>query len=97
MFKKLLSLALVAFFTISLAGALLAADISGKVTKTEREGRYITVMADDGSSAKVRISGSRTDLKGVGDRADIKVGQMVSTTYDESDGRKTAQSFTVKK
>lgn len=97
MFKKLLSLALVAFFTISLAGTLLAADIQGKVTKTEREGRYITVTADDGSSAKVRISSSSTDLMGVDDRSDIKVGQMVSTTYDESDDRKTAESFTVKK
>jgi outer membrane lipoprotein SlyB len=97
MVKKVLSFVLAALFTLSVAGSALAADIKGKVTKTERDGRYVTIKADDGKEARVRISGSSTDLSGVGDRSEIKVGQSVSATYDAGDDRKTASKFAVMK
>ncbi len=97
MVRKVMSFVLATLFTLSLAGSILAADIKGKVTKTDDEGRYITVKADDGKEATVRISSSSTDLEGVGDRSDIKVGQSASATYDEGDDRKTASKFTVMK
>ncbi len=97
MVKKLLSLIAVALFTLSLAGSVLAAEIKGKVTAIEREGRYVTIKSKDGMTVKVRISGSSTELNGVGDRAEIMEGQSITATYDESDDRKTASAVTVKK
>ena len=97
MVRKLASLVLVALFTVSLAGSVLAADIKGKVSGVEREGRYITVKSKDGKEVKVRISNSSTDLSGVGDRSEIAVGSKVSAKYDESDDRKTASEFKVMK
>ncbi len=96
MFKKLFSLVLLALFTLSVAGWLLAADIKGKVTAIERDGRYITIK-NPCKEVKIRISGSSTDLSGVGDRSEIKVGQSISATYDESDDRMTASKVSVKK
>jgi len=48
MLRKLASLVLVALFTVSLAGSVLAAEIKGKVSAIEREGRYVTVKSDKG-------------------------------------------------
>ncbi len=97
MLRKLASLVLVALFTISLAGSVLAADIKGTVSAVEREGRYVTVKSKDGKEVKVRISGSSTELSGVGDRSEIAVGAKVSAKYDESDDRLTASEFKVMK
>lgn len=97
MVKKLFSLIAVALFTLSLAGSVLAADIKGKVTGIERDGRLVTIKSKDGTTVTVRISGSSTELNGVGDRAEIKEGQSITATYDESDDRKTASAVTVKK
>lgn len=97
MVRKVVSFVLATLFTLSLAGSILAADIKGKVTKTEDDGRYITIKADDGKEAKVRISSSSTDLSGVGDRTEVKVGQSVDVSYDENDDRKTAGKFAVMK
>ena len=97
MVKKLLSLIAVALFTLSLAGSVLAAEAKGMVTGIEREGRYITIKSNDGKSVKVRISGSSTELNGVGDRSEIMEGQRITATYDEDDDRKTASAVTVKK
>jgi len=96
MVKKLLSLIAVTLFTLSLAGSVLAAEIKGKVTGIEREGRYVTIKSKDGMEVKIRISGGSTELNGVGDRSEIKEGQSVTATYDESDDRKTASAVTVK-
>lgn len=96
MLKKLFSLVLLALFTLSVAGWLSAADIKGKVTAIEREGRYITVK-NPCKEVKIRISGSSTDLSGVGDRSEITVGAMIEATYDESDDRLTASVVKVKK
>jgi len=97
MVKKILSLIAVAMFTLSLAGSVLAAEIKGKVTGIEREGRYVTIKSKDGMTVKVRISGSSTELNGVGDRSEIMEGQRITATYDEGDDRKTASAVTVKK
>ncbi len=95
MVKKLLSLIAVTLFTLSLAGSVLAAEIKGKVAGIEREGRYVTIKSKDGMSVKIRISGSSTELNGVGDRSEIKEGQSITATYDEGDDRKTASVVTV--
>ncbi len=97
MVKKILSLIAVAMFTLSLAGSVLAAEIKGKVTGIEREGRYVTIKSKDGMTVRVRISGSSTELNGVGDRSEIMEGQRITATYDEGDDRKTASAVTVKK
>ena len=96
MVKKLFSLIAVVLFSLSLAGSVLAAEINGKVAGIEREGRYVTIKSKDGTTVKVRISGSSTELNGVGDRSEIKEGQSVTATYDEDDDRKTASAVTVK-
>ncbi len=96
MVKKLISFIAVAIFTLSLAGSVLAAEIKGKVAGIEREGRYIVIKSKDGKSVKVRISGSSTELNGVGDRSEIKEGQRITATYDDEDDRKTASAVTVK-
>ncbi len=96
MVKKLFSLIAVALFSLSLAGSVLAAEIKGKVAGIEREGRYVTIKSTDGKTVKVRISGSSTELNGVGDRSEIKEGQSVTATYDEDDDRKTASAVTIK-
>ena len=96
MVRKLLSLGILALFTLSVAGWLIAAEIKGKVTAIEREGRYITIK-NPCKEVKIRISSSSTDLSGVGDRSEIKVGQSVTATYDEADDRMTASVVSVKK
>lgn len=96
MVKKLLSLIAVTLFTLSLAGSVLAADIKGTVAGIERDGRYITIKSADGTKVTIRISGSSTELNGVGDRSEIKDGQSITATYDEGDDRKTASVVTVK-
>ncbi len=97
MVKKLFSLIAVALFTLSLAGSVLAADIKGKVTGIEREGRLVTIKSEGGTTVTVRISGSSTELNGVGDRSEIMEGQSITATYDEGDDRKTASAVTVMK
>jgi len=95
MVKKLLSLIAVTLFTLSLVGSVLAAEMAGMVTAVEREGRYITIKSKDGKTVKVRISGSRTELNGVGDRAEILIGYGITATYDEGDDRKTASMVVI--
>ncbi len=97
MLRKLASLVLVALFTVSLAGSVLAAEIKGKVSAIEREGRYVVIKSEKGKEVKVRISSSSTELSGVGDRSEIAVGAKVSAKYDESDDRLTASEFKVMK
>ncbi len=96
MVKKLLSLIAVTLFTLSLVGPVLAAEMAGMVTAVEREGRYITIKSNDGKmTVTVRISSSSTELNGVGDRADITMGQKITATYDEGDDRKTASMVVI--
>ena len=96
MVKKLLSLIAVTLFTLSLAGSVLAAEIKGNVAGIEREGRYITIKSNDGKmTVTVRISSSSTELNGVGDRADITMGQKITATYDKDDDRKTASKVLI--
>ncbi len=96
MVKKLLSLIAVALFTLSLVGSVLAAEVKGTVAGIERDGRLVTIKSEDGTKVTIRISGSSTELSGVGDRSEIKDGQSITATYDESDDRKTASVVTVK-
>ena len=95
MFKKLLTLAAVSLLTLSFAGAVLADPVKGKVTKVENDGRAVTVMSGK-KEITLRISGSGTELSGVGDRGGIKVGMTVSGEYDPGD-RNTASKLKVSK
>ena len=95
MFKKLLSLAAVALLTLSIAGSVMADPVKGKVTKVERDGRAVHVDSG-GKVIELRISGSGTELEGVGDRGEIAVGMMVEGEYDPGD-RNTASKLKVSK
>ena len=96
MVKKLLSLIAVALFTLSLVGSVLAADIRGRITKVENDGRLVCVTPRGGEEVCVRVSGSGTTLEGVGDRSEFKEGQRVNVTYDENDDRKTASKIAIR-
>ena len=96
MVKKLLSLIAVALFTLSLVGSVLAADIRGRISKVENDGRSVTIKPREGDAVTVRVSGSSTTLEGVGDRSELKEGLRVNVTYDESDDRKTASKIAIR-
>jgi hypothetical protein len=94
--KSLTTILAVAFLTLSFAGAVLAEMIKGKVSKVDNGGRAVTVKAKDGKEVTLRISGSSTDLSGVGDRGEIKAGMSAEADYDPSD-RNTAKKLKVSK
>jgi type IV pilus biogenesis protein CpaD/CtpE len=87
MIKKLSSLVAAALLALSLAGVAQADEISGSITKVGEGGRSITVKAKD-KEITVNISGSRTALDGVGNRADLKEGQNVTVEYKGEDASK---------
>lgn len=87
MVRKLLNIALVALFTLSFAGSVLADEIKGKITKVGGGGREITVKAKD-KEVTVKISGSRTTLEGIGDRSEFKEGQSVAVEYSGDSAKK---------
>lgn len=73
-----------------------AKEIKGKVTKTAKEGRVITIGGE-----KFNISGSRTDVfiggKGDQDRADIKVGMSCTADVAKRKGKVEAKTVKCKK
>lgn len=89
MVRKLLNIALVALFTLSFAGSVLADEIKGKISKVGGGGREITVKAKD-KEVTVKISGSRTTLEGVGDRSEFKEGQSVTVEYSGDAAKKVS-------
>ncbi len=89
MVRKLLNIALVALFTLSFAGSVLADEIKGKITKIERGGRSITVKSKD-KEVTVGISGSRTTLEGISDRSEFKEGQSVTVEYSGDAAKKVS-------
>jgi hypothetical protein len=91
--KKLLSLAAALVLSLSMAGALWAADmLEGTVSKVENGGRVVVVKAKDGKNVKMKISGSRTKLEGIGDRSEFKAGQKVSAEMDGDSANKVKVS-----
>ena len=80
MLKRVSVAVLAAFLAISVSGLAVAAEVEGEIAKVVREGRSIEVKTAAGEVVKFSISGSRTDLEGVGDRSDLKVGQKVKVT-----------------
>ncbi|MBA2690726.1 MAG: PTS glucose transporter subunit IIA [Burkholderiales bacterium] len=74
---------------VVLASALVfAAPVEGTITKVDEGGSAITVKAKDGKETAVKISGKRTELEGVKDRSDLKVGQTVSVTEEGGEAKK---------
>ena len=66
-----------------------AAEVKGKVTKTEREGRILTL-----GSTKFKISGSRTEVTIGGkeaDREEIKVGMSCTADVAKRKGKDEAK------
>ncbi len=88
MLKRLLSLVAAGFLVLSFAGSVLAEQVKGKITKVEDEGRNITVKAKDGKEVKIKISGSRTELDGIGDRSEFKAGQSVTAEVEGGEAKK---------
>ncbi len=67
-----------------------AGEVKGKVTKTEREGRIVTI-----GSTKVKISGSRTTVTIGGkevDREEIKVGMSCTAMVAPRKGKDEAKT-----
>ena len=67
-----------------------AGEVKGKVTKTEREGRVVTL-----GSTKVKISGSRTEVTIGGkeaDREEIKVGMSCTAMVAPRKGKDEAKT-----
>lgn len=67
-----------------------AGEVKGKVTKTEREGRVVTI-----GSTKVNISGSRTTVTIGGkeaDREEIKVGMSCTAVVAPRKGKDEAKT-----
>ncbi len=67
-----------------------AGEVKGKVTKTEREGRVVTI-----GSTKVKISGSRTEVTIGGkeaDREEIKVGMDCKAMVAPRKGKDEAKT-----
>lgn len=88
MMKRLLGLVAAGFLVLSFAGSVLADQVKGKITKVEDEGRSITVKAKDGKGVKIKISGSRTELEGIGDRSEFKAGQSVTADVEGGEAKK---------
>ncbi len=81
MLKKTLTFVVGILLVIGLAGNAHTDTIKGKVTKVAKEGRQIFVASGAGKTIRVNISG-RTVLEGVGDRSEIKVGQVISANVE---------------
>ena len=67
-----------------------AGEVKGKVTKTEREGRVVTI-----GGTKVKISGSRTEVTIGGkeaDREEIKVGMSCTAMVAPRKGKDEAKT-----
>jgi hypothetical protein len=87
MLQKFLSLIAASFFLLSVAGAALADEVKGKITKVGGEGREITVETKDGKEVKLSISGSRTTIEGVKGRSELKEGQSVTVEHEGGDAK----------
>jgi len=61
-------------------------NIRGRIAKIEEEGRYLTVVAESGQQLPLRISNA-TDIEGVPDRSQLKVGMKFSALYEEQKER----------
>lgn len=88
MLKGLLGFFAVGVFTLVLTGSLVAEEVKGKITKVGDEGREITVKAKDGKEVSVKISGSRTTIDGVKNRAALKEGQNVTVDHEKGEAKK---------
>ena len=60
--------------------------VRGKIAKVEEEGRYLTIVGDGGKQLSLRISNA-TDIEGVPDRSQLKVGMKFSALYEEQKER----------
>ena len=88
MLKRLLTVAMVVMFTLSLGTMALADEIKGTIAAaTDKE---ITVKPKEGADVTVKISSKRTAIKGA-KAADLKEGMKVTMTHDG----KEAQTITV--
>jgi Cu/Ag efflux protein CusF len=87
--KKILSLAAALLLSVSMTGAIWAADmVDGTISKVEGSGRNVVVKTKDGKEVSMSISGSRTKLEGIGDRSEFKAGQKVSAEVDGGAAKK---------
>ena len=84
---RFLRLFSVAVFTLTLAGAALAEEVKGTISKVGDDGREITVKNKAGKEVMVKISGSRTKIDGVKSRSDLKEGQSVTVDHDKGEAK----------
>lgn len=69
--------------------AVYAADsLQGTISKVENDGMAITVKGTDGKETKLKISKKRTELDGVKDSGELKVGQSVTIMHEDGEAKK---------
>ena len=59
--------------------------VEGKITSTQEEGRYLTVVSSDGQQILLTISSA--DIEGIPDRSHFRVGMKLTATYEERKDR----------
>ncbi|MBA2689461.1 MAG: hypothetical protein H0U63_01500 [Burkholderiales bacterium] len=73
---------------LSLGMAVYAADsLQGTISKVEDEGKAITVKGKDGKETKLKVSSKRTQLEGVKESSELKVGQAVNITHEGGEAK----------
>lgn len=87
MIKGLLRLFSIAVVTVSLVGPAFADEVKGTISKVGEEGREISVKDKSGKTVEVKISGSRTKIEGVKNRADLKEGQSVTVEHEKGEAK----------
>jgi len=86
MSKKLLNILMSGLVALVLvAGSALAEETKGTISKVG-DGT-ITVKTKDGKDVEVKVSGKRTKLEGVKDRAELKEGQKVTVDHDGGEAK----------
>ncbi|HLE04113.1 MAG TPA: hypothetical protein VI729_05820, partial [Anaerolineales bacterium] len=67
--------------------------VEGKITTTQEEGRYLTVVSSDGQ--QIRLTISSADIEGIPDRSHFRVGMKLTATYEERKDRNEALEIKV--
>lgn len=67
---------------------------SGVIASIKEAGRYLEVQAIDGKTVKLRVT-SESNIEGVADRSELKVGQRLNAKYHVPDGGSAALGYDV--
>lgn len=92
MIKKAVVCFLAVLFVLSVAGVVLADEISGTISNVASGGEVITVKDGDGNEVELIVNSERTAINGVGSPNDLAVGQKVKVTYEGEEAKSISVS-----